>query len=200
VLFLWGCAVYTYCMKKGLIIGGGVLGLLVLSVIVKQFIPVSPSLPTEVTYKDECDKAYRQTGECLYEEDCVLECPIGIDIGDPCVTHCRPKSCSEFESDTCPLERCHLIKDCLDEDRCNEKRSQKDRKCGGSGYYGQEVECCEGLALRCGQQKRDGSCIADGGTDIPNLFGRFPVCLPCGNGVCDEAHENKCNCPEDCSE
>ncbi len=28
--------------------------------------------------------------------------------------------------------------------------------------------------------------------------GAWPICIPCGNGVCNTDYENKCNCPEDC--
>jgi hypothetical protein len=66
-------------------------------------------------------------------------------------------------------------------------------ECGGVGYYGQEVECCEGLVRRAGKVLSSGSCdIAKGGYQ-----GQFPYCIACGNGRC-EALENKCNCPEDC--
>ncbi len=36
--------------------------------------------------------------------------------------------------------------------------------------------------------------------NCPNtlLGGYVYVCLACGDGKCDGAHENKCNCPEDC--
>ncbi len=52
-------------------------------------------------------------------------------------------------------------------------------------------ECCEGLIGRNPSTPiRDGIC--------DEIAGSFGICIPCGNGVCDEELENICNCPEDC--
>ena len=51
------------------------------------------------------------------------------------------------------------------------------------------VSCCPGL-------KKVNFCMPDENNQCICASCGF-VCLPCGNGVCNE-HENWCNCPEDC--
>jgi len=52
-------------------------------------------------------------------------------------------------------------------------------------------ECCEGLnPTTQSTEGQEGICGMIDGT--------FPVCLACGDEICDEENENKCNCPEDC--
>ena len=177
-------------MKKVLIISGTVLGLLVLSVIVKQFM-TSP--PAEPTYRDECDRIYTETGECP-DEYCrgdFIEVP-GMD-GD--VMGCVPKRCDQFVGGQCPLGRCQVMVNCAGNEVCRAPSSDNGEDCGGMGYLAQKVECCEGLIHRCGKVISDGSCNMNS-----SGYGSFPKCLPCGNDICDEPHENKCNCPEDCTE
>lgn len=52
--------------------------------------------------------------------------------------------------------------------------------------------CCEGLKAisTIGYNKEDGTC--------ENLLGAWPICAPCGDNVCNETFENKCNCVIDC--
>ncbi len=69
---------------------------------------------------------------------------------------------------------------CVEEPEC---RTQAD------GCTPTTVPCCDGLkAVHKAVMGSDGSCaVATCGS----------ICLPCGNGVCDD-RENWCNCPEDC--
>jgi hypothetical protein len=56
--------------------------------------------------------------------------------------------------------------------------------------------CCEGSIVRYQKECFDEDCV--------NLYevhgggGYAGICLSCGDGVCDETVESKCNCPEDC--
>ena len=68
------------------------------------------------------------------------------------------------------------------------------------------AKCCEGLK-RVGLDLVVGDAIPPEEDGLPEGCDRDPaapppsigICLPSGNGVCDEG-EAKCNCPEDCSE
>ncbi len=52
--------------------------------------------------------------------------------------------------------------------------------------------CCEGLVGKTPARiGGDGICGM--------IVGSFGVCVACGDGVCDEAFENRCNCAEDCN-
>lgn len=53
-------------------------------------------------------------------------------------------------------------------------------------------DCCAGLTRS--NLKEDYGPDCEPGT----LGGYAGVCLPCGNGVCEEKIESKCNCPADC--
>jgi len=69
--------------------------------------------------------------------------------------------------------------------------------CVGSGEgLSLGYECCEGLVSRAGI----GGTMLDSEGVCDFVVGSFGVCLPCGDGVCDETLENVCNCPEDCVE
>jgi len=176
-------------MKKGLIIGGGVLGLLVLSVIVKQFMVI---VPEKSTYSNECDRVYQETGECSSDR-CEFLCDLATDIGDNCDKRCIPKDCSRFSPEVCPVEICQVTKACDGNSACR-AIADGQRQCGEEGYFGQDVECCSGLVRKCGKLTSDGLCDPQSGG-----YQKLPSCIPCGNGIC-EKYENKCNCPEDCTE
>lgn len=64
---------------------------------------------------------------------------------------------------------------------------------GGSLSPG--YKCCEGLSSIT---PSTATRILNGVCDY--AAGSFGICAPCGNGVCDKDYENKCNCPEDCSD
>ena len=52
--------------------------------------------------------------------------------------------------------------------------------------------CCATLQLRPDKSWFDKDC-----KPLP-VGGAVGVCIACGDKVCDERYENKCNCPEDC--
>ncbi len=56
-------------------------------------------------------------------------------------------------------------------------------------------ECCENLVPTT---PASGTTINNGVCAI--AIGGWPVCLACGDGMCDDELENSCNCPSDCSE
>ncbi len=103
------------------------------------------------------------------------------------------KACEEISAKDCPTDRCELLKACDGKKICYNKISDEVLSCGGMGYRGQKVACCEGLSLRCGVEYFDGTCDNWGRNSIYAI----PVCIPCGNDVCEQ-FENACNCPEDC--
>ena len=52
-------------------------------------------------------------------------------------------------------------------------------------------ECCEGLkGIGPKTLLPDGTCDAIGGA--------WGICFPCGDGLCNETYEDRCNCAEDC--
>jgi hypothetical protein len=61
--------------------------------------------------------------------------------------------------------------------------------CSASGHVFDAKETC---SICCGGLSRINASLCDKSAP-PSLF----VCLPCGNGVCDEG-ESSCSCPEDC--
>jgi hypothetical protein len=73
----------------------------------------------------------------------------------------------------------------------------KSEECTREGEYKNESdsECCPGLVEGSGKVIYDKDCIIP-----PNIGVSLPICIACGNGVCDDELENKCNCPEDCQE
>lgn len=58
---------------------------------------------------------------------------------------------------------------------------------------------CEQQGLKRVTSKEDADSNRDGSC-FPSMAQRveITVCAPCGNGVCDDELESKCNCPEDC--
>ena len=53
--------------------------------------------------------------------------------------------------------------------------------------------CCFNLKPMYGSEKED--------CGLPNVPGDIGTCGDCGDGICEqENNENKCNCPQDCSE
>ena len=91
---------------------------------------------------------------------------------------------------TCPTDHCQIMISCNGKKICYAQIKSESLKCGGLAYAGQDVSCCEGLVKRCGVEFFEGTCS-------PYSKNSIPVCLPCGNGICNE-FENRCNCPEDC--
>ena len=107
---------------------------------------------------------------------------------------CIPKTCVELPADHCPVDRCQIMQGCDDEPVCYDQMDAEPPTCGGLAYSGQSVDCCKGYVKRCGVEFFDGSCDMLGKNSIYSI----PVCLPCGNGICNQ-FENSCNCPEDCN-
>ena len=51
--------------------------------------------------------------------------------------------------------------------------------------------CCAGLtSTMISTETGDGKCITP--------LGSYPLCMSCGDGICDRNIENSCNCPKDC--
>lgn len=64
---------------------------------------------------------------------------------------------------------------------------------GGSLKPGHE--CCQGLT------SINAASFFNSSTRICiTAVGSWPICAPCGNGLCDEPLENKCNCRQDCTQ
>jgi len=89
------------------------------------------------------------------------------------------------------------------ENGCNCPKDCKDFKCKEHGeipifFPGDDmsIQCCKGLKHRLQKEYFDENCT--------NLFEKYGgggyagICLACGDGICDEKFESKCNCPEDC--
>lgn len=75
---------------------------------------------------------------------------------------------------------------------CTARRQDaREPECGAHGYTSASAACCPGLVPRCGVLEPDGTCDSQLGTE------RQPMCLSCGDGVCDVL-EQRCNCAEDC--
>lgn len=144
-----------------------------------------------------CQEFYDDQGECL-ESICFFGCPDGI-MYLGCKKECLAKPCLQISAGKCPLHRCQLLVSCeAKEDEGEEKKICFDQlliepsECGGLAYAGQ-LECCPGMEKRCGVEFFDGSCDME----AKNSVYVVPICLPCGNGICNQ-FENRCNCPEDC--
>ena len=51
--------------------------------------------------------------------------------------------------------------------------------------------CCDGLTpTAISTETGDGKCVTP--------LGSYPICMSCGDGICDRNIENQCNCPKDC--
>ena len=133
-----------------------------------------------------CHESYEQKAECP-KEFCELKCAVTDNVNE-CRMTCFVKECGQIAADHCPLDSCQRITGCDGALKCFKKSSKQPPLCGGLAYAGGEVECCQGFVKRCGIEYFDGRC---------NIEGDIPICLPCGNGICNQ-FENRCNCPEDC--
>ena len=112
------------------------------------------------------------------DSGCCRLVPMGDTAG------CQFKSCSEFSAEQCPDSLCDLIETCAGTMACT---GNIPSGCGPHGAAGWD-SCCAGLEARCGAVLPGGGC---------DLSAASPMCLPCGDGVCQKL-ENHCNCPEDC--
>ena len=141
--------------------------------------------------QEYCLKSYVVDGKCP-PDICRLE------ITEDEVTmvmsmYCLPKTCVELPADHCPTDICQIMVGCDDEPVCYDQMDRQPPLCGELAYSGQDVECCKGFIKRCGVEFFDGSCDMLGKNSIYSI----PICIPCGNGICNQ-FENRCNCPEDC--
>lgn len=141
---------------------------------------------------DFCANSYKTSGQCP-EHKCNLGCMSGVEY-EKCTISCEPKSCVELSADNCPLDVCMSLTGCDGNPVCYPQPSYSAPVCGDLAYAWQDVECCKGYVKRCGVEFFDGSCDMNG----QNTLDSVPICLPCGNGICNQ-FENQCNCPEDCS-
>jgi hypothetical protein len=124
---------------------------------------------------------------------CVFGCCGPGDPSQGCAGCCMPKICQNFDGASCPLDRCQLLPGCNGTLLCYPPFSGSPPSCGSVSYYGAAAPCCAGLMKRCGEPLSDGSCDQDAGG-----YMGIPMCLACGDGNCETAFENRCNCPEDC--
>ncbi|MBP9855256.1 MAG: hypothetical protein KBD53_10370 [Candidatus Omnitrophica bacterium] len=149
-----------------------------------------PAKKPEIRMED-CQAIFEKSGKCPTEV-CSPGCLGGITY-DKCKAGCNPKSCLEIESQYCPTDNCQLIVGCEGKKVCFPQADLLPPSCGGEAYSGGDAPCCSGLVKRCGIEFFDGSC------DLVGKYSTYgvPICLPCGNGVCNQ-FENACNCPEDC--
>ncbi len=91
-----------------------------------------------------------------------------------------------------PLPVNHKTDDSVSTDNCSREGVYIDAPADFSS-----VECCPGLVKTAMNGPVDENCkpiIPD------NSPGYEPgsICLACGDSVCNDAYENKCNCAEDC--
>ena len=142
------------------------------------------------TFDDFCTNSFALTKECSASL-CALHCQKKKEGG--CSWLCVPKPCEQISVKNCPIDYCIVLQGCGKKDVCYPRPTQDPPACGDLAYPYQDVECCEGLQKRCGVEFFDGSCDMEG----KNSQYAVPVCLPCGNGTCNQ-FEDRCNCPEDC--
>lgn len=162
-----------------------------LMVLLGAFLLCPSAVSAQAQHSNYCSKTFVTTGDCP-ESRCYLGCLSGLQY-EGCRQECLARPCFEIDSDECPLERCQLQDGCSGEKQCYYQTDRPADDCGDLAYPGQEVSCCEGLNRRCGMEFFDGSCDWEGQYSVYSV----PVCLPCGNGVCNQ-FEDPCNCPEDC--
>jgi hypothetical protein len=105
----------------------------------------------------------------------------------------EPGPCEMSATNECPAH-CDVVEGCDGKKVCLAPVPATDKSCGDKGSFRWDLKCCAGLARRCGTIAADGRCTESG----PELQERLPMCLTCGNRVCDPL-ENRCNCPEDCA-
>lgn len=143
-------------------------------------------------FTNYCASTYEKDHQCP-KEACQLQCVDGSQTPE-CALKCIPRECQTFSVASCPKRFCLVAVDCSQEKSCQSKTPfEQIPECGGLGYSAQDAGCCKGLVKRCGFDYMDGKCNM-GGENTPY---RFPICIPCGDGVCTN-FENHCNCPEDC--
>ena len=138
-----------------------------------------------------CLESYEKNESCP-NDVCQPGCYGGVNY-EGCKLSCVPKSCVDMSADQCPTDTCQLLKGCDNHTICYYKIEPAAISCGEIGYAGQDVPCCKGLEKRCGIEFFDGSCDMIG----KNSIYAVPICVPCGNGICNQ-FEDSCNCPEDC--
>jgi len=133
--------------------------------------------------------------ECENDELCWLTCGTAPGLGPTagCALACGNRPCTEVPVERCELHGCVVMTNCSGQAVCTSPFSAPPPACGPLSYYGQAVACCAGLVRRCGAALADGSCDMTAGG-----YNGFAQCLACGDGRCDSAFENRCNCPEDC--
>ena len=149
-------------------------------------------LQTKENLIDFCRNSIIESSTCP-EDVCFFGCLGGINFNG-CQLACQPKSCLDISASKCPLDTCQVMKGCEEGKKvCFPKTTAPPSPCGGLGYDGQDVECCEGFIKRCGVEFFDKTCDMVGKNSIYSI----PICIPCGNGICNQ-FENHCNCPEDC--
>jgi len=120
----------------------------------------------------ECCEGLTEIGDIHYDEDKTCEeIFMIVGYGSIC-SDCGNDICEEWEN------RCNCAEDC--EITCRDEEYE-------CTIF--DIPCCGDLKeVALAFPDEDGQCIAASCGSI---------CLPCGNGVCDE-DENECNCPEDC--
>lgn len=153
----------------------------------------------------------------------LVEVGNGHGSGHPCsgqakhrhiCTACGDGICGPFENP------CNCSEDCpvLSEPTCEDINSTCAAECGEGTYASITPGCPEGQSCcsafgclpagqvviesyheRCcdGLQEISATITGEGGACEPDPDGE-PVCAACPDGICDEAWENTCNCPEDC--
>ena len=106
-----------------------------------------------------------------------------------CAGCCEQEACQNLPAEDCPLGRCALRRGCNGSVICTPAVALRPA-CGPPNS--DAAPCCEGLVASCNvKSASDGACLAGLG------YGGVPVCLACGDGLC-ELGENDCNCPADC--
>jgi hypothetical protein len=123
-----------------------------------------------------------------------------------CVGCCEEESCELIPASDCPAQRCRLRRGCSGEWVCAQLlrgggtasidagAGGPPLRCGTAGYTEGEVPCCEGLVARCSSFDPGGGCAPASSSTLRGP----PVCMACGDGVCETSSENRCSCPEDC--
>lgn len=96
-------------------------------------------------------------------------------LGASVCVKCGDGNCGKGEN------KCNCPEDCKETPKCVQY---------GGKYIGSENKCCEGL------EPAD-DIMYDGPGLCSPLDCLCKICLPCGNGKCEDL-ENECNCPKDC--
>lgn len=157
--------------------------------------PGAPSLIESLADYVECS-AVESCPEAVCTFGCCSPGAASSAQGDRggCAACCQNKPCFTFSAKECPRTQCALVTDCHAMPVCVEL-SKALPGCALVGESPSQVECCQGLAPRCGKLSSFGYCD---GASQPAPSSERPVCVACGDGTCEAYVENKCNCPEDC--